>query len=181
MIMRPNPRTRLLTEVAPGDERPRRDEEKSVVILSGDGRNAPLLQGVDAINPVVVAMQKGVLLDVGNVLDRFAKLDRDVREFCNRCADTIGKTKQLPHTFMPSPPITTNGPVGRPPSDFSTVEDYISIVLLSIINLHLYRDIFRPFHPVATDEENRRYEKQYKEKIKNCEPSVNLRCSGLSK
>lgn len=113
-------------------------------------------------------MKKGLLLCVGNVLDRFTDLGRDIRVFCDCYADEIGEFKRLPSFTRQLPPVLPGNPVGKPASEFTSVEDYIYFAALSIINLHLYTYIFKPFHPTAGVDENERYEKQYEKEIHSC-------------
>lgn len=168
-VLGPNPRSRILSQASPGDGRARRAGGKRAITVAGDVRGPPVLRGADATDPVLLEMQKGLLLNVGNVLDEFEDLDRDVRAFCDRCADYIAKMKQLPRITAVSPTVPAGSPVSKPPADFPGVEDYVYFTLLSIINSRLYGDIFRPFHPAISVEENKRYEEQYERRIDTCE------------
>ena len=136
--------------------------------MIGDGLSAPLLKPSDASDPVLLEMKKGVLLDVGNILNQFLNLDRSVRDFCDACAEHIGGSKRLPRIGPHAIPVPRNSPVGKLASEFTSAEDYSFFILLSIINNRIYADIFRPFHPAATPEENDQLEEQYLKKIDTC-------------
>jgi hypothetical protein len=137
---------------------------KRAITLTADGLAPPQLGAADSSNPVLLEMKKGVLLDVGSVLNRFSKMDRTVRAFCERSSDYIGKSKRMTHRSA----LPRNSPVGKPTYEFPSTEDYVFFALLSIINTHLYEDIFRPFHPAASAKENDRYEKEYLKMIDTC-------------
>jgi hypothetical protein len=64
--------------------------------------------------------------------------------------------------------LPRNSPVGKPAYEFTSTGDYVFFALLSIINTHLYRDIFRPFHPAASAQESDRYEEEYLKMIDTC-------------
>lgn len=168
-MVRANPRQRIISQAAPSSNGyNRRTSGKRAVTLSGDGLSAPLLKGADATDPVLLEMKKGLLLNVGNVLDQFADLDRTIRAFCDRSADEINGRKSLPRFTGQVSPVAAGSPIGKPASEFTSVEDYVYFVLLSILNSQLYTYIFRPFHPIASVDENERYERQYEEKIDSC-------------
>jgi hypothetical protein len=141
---------------------------KRAITMVGEGLSAPLLKPSDASDPVLLEMKKGVLLDVGNILNQFSNLDRSIRDFCDACAEHIGKSKRLPRIGPHTTPTPRDSPVGRPASEFTSAEDYAFFVLLSIIINHLYVDIFRPFHPAASPEENDQREEEYLTKIDTC-------------
>lgn len=164
-----NPNADIPSQASPEDSRAQRSGGKRVVTLSKDSHGVLFLRGTDTADPTFLEMQKGLFLDVGNVLEEFANLDRGVRSFCDRCGGYIGRTKQLPRISPPPQPVPKNSPINKSPEDFPTVEDYVYFMLLSIINSHLYRDIFQPFHPASSIEENKRYEEQYERKIDTCE------------
>jgi hypothetical protein len=102
--------------------------------MIGDGLSAPLLKPSDASDPVLLEMKKGVLLDVGNILNQFSNLDRNIRDFCNECAEHIVRTKRLPRIGPSTPPLGTDSPVGKSASEFTSAEDYAFFALLSIVN-----------------------------------------------
>jgi len=68
---RESPLARFDSQVSP-------PSRKRTVTLSGDGSAPPQLGVSELSNPVVLEMRKGALLDVGNVLNQFAKLDKDI-------------------------------------------------------------------------------------------------------
>lgn len=165
---RESPRARFDSQLA---SRPRttssHPRRKRAITLGGDGLTPPQLPAADSSNPVLLEMRKGVLLDVGNVLNQFSKMDRTIRAFCEQSSDYIGKSKRLPR-MTHQPTLPKNSPVGRPAHDFSSTEEYLYFILLSIINTHLYEDIFRPFHPAASPQESDRYEEEYLMMIDKC-------------
>ena len=136
--------------------------------MIGNDLSAPLLKASDASDPVLLEMKKGVLLDVGNILNQFANLDRGIRDLCDACSEHIGRSKRLPRIGPNTPPAPKDSPVGKPASEFTSAEDYSFFVLLSIINNHIYTDLFRPFHPAAPPEQNDQLEEEYMKKIDTC-------------
>jgi hypothetical protein len=113
-------------------------------------------------------MKKGVLLDVGNILEQFSNLNRSIRDFCGTCAEHIGKSKRLPRIGRNTAPPPQGSPVCKPASEFTSAEDYSFFALLSIINNRVYADIFQPFHPAASPEENGQRGREYAMKIDIC-------------
>jgi hypothetical protein len=140
---------------------------KRAITLAANGLPPPQLPAADSSNPVLLEMRKGVLLDVGNVLTQFSKMDRMIRAFCEQSSDYIGKSKRLPRITHQSA-LPKNSPMGKPAYEFTSTEDYVFFVLLSIINTHLYDDIFRPFHPAASARDSDRYEQEYLKMIDKC-------------
>lgn len=168
-VVRDNPRQRIISQVSPSSNGyTRRAGGKRAVTISPNGPSAPLLKGTDATDPVLLEMKKGLLLNVENVLNQFVDLNQTIRAFCDRFADGTSGRKRLPRFTGQVDPVPAGSPVGKLASEFTSVEDYIFFVLLSIVTSHIYSDIFRPFHPVASTDENERYEKQYEQKIDSC-------------
>ena len=159
-------RGQLTSQVSPcprtTSSMPRR---KRAVISSGNGLTPSQL----GANPVVIEMRRGRLrLDAGNVLKQFLGLNTNVRTFCEDISSHIGQLKQLPRLGALSSTLPENSPVGKPAHQFSSPEEYVFFVLLSIINTHIYDDIFRPFHPAASAQESNRYEEEYLKMIDTC-------------
>ena len=165
---RESPRVRLTSQVAPGARTASSHQRrKQAITLSGDGLAPPQLNA-DWSNPVVLEMRKGLLLDVGSVLNKFSKMDRDIRTFCEESSEHMARTKRLPRMTAQSSALPENSTIGKPAREFGSPEEYIFFVLLSTINTHLYEDIFRPFHPAASVQESDRYEEEYLEMIDTC-------------
>jgi len=127
-----------------------------------------LLKAPNAPDAALLEMKKGLLLDVGNIPNQFSKLNRGILDLCEACSEHIGKSKRLPPNGPNTPPAPKDSPVGKPASEFTSAEDYSFFVLLSIINNRIYTDIFRPFHPAASLEENDQLEEEYMKKIDTC-------------
>jgi len=165
-VVRISPRTRLESHAAPSAVKSKLPAgRKRAITMIGEGLSAPLLKSSDAADPVLLEMKKGVLLDVGNILHQFANLDRTIRDFCDACAEHIGTSKHLPRIGPYTTPASKGSPVAKPPSEFTSTEDYTFFTLLSIINTRIYDDIFRPFHPAAPPSDNDRLETEYLSKI----------------
>jgi hypothetical protein len=113
-------------------------------------------------------MRRGSLLDVGNVVKQFLDLNANLRAFCDEISDHTGRSKRLPRLRAQSSAVPENSPVGKPAHEFSSPDEYVFFVLLSIINTHIYDDIFRPFHPAASAQESNRYEEEYLKMIDTC-------------
>ena len=168
-MVRVGPQAGIESRAAPAAKnRPPAGRKRAVTMIGNDLSAAPLLKSSDASDPVLVEMKKGVLLDVGNILNEFANLDRGIRDFCDACSEHIGKFKRLPPFGPHTPPAPKDSPVGKPASEFTSAEDYSFFVLLSIINNHIYTDLFRPFHPAAPPEQNDQLEEEYMKKIDTC-------------
>jgi hypothetical protein len=131
---------------------------KRATTLAADGSTPPQLGAADTVR---------VLWDVENILNQFSKMDRTIRTFYEQTSDYTGQSKQPPrmtHHFA-SP---KNSPVGQPAYEFTSSADYVFFTLLSIINTHVYNDIFGPFHPAVTAQESDRYEEEYLKMIETC-------------
>lgn len=111
------------------------------------------LNDADRISPSTSASQ---------IFDQFQALNRDIREFCDDVAERIGVSYTLPsdETFCQC------HPVWKAMRGFQTSEDYIYFCLLSIMSSQIYDQIFTPFHPASTDEENRSQSLEYERRLK---------------
>jgi len=105
-------------------------------------------------------------------VDQFLELNQSIRDFCEAYAEHIGEFKRLPPPMKRfprmslrksprTPPASNNSPVGKAAGEFNSVADYSLAVLLAIINNRIYTDIFQPFHPVASHQDNSWYEAKY--------------------
>ena len=130
----------------------------------------PQLSAADTLNLVILEMTKGRFLDVDNALDQFPKLNKDIRLFCQQCSDHIARSdpKPIPWPAVHSSCSPENSPVGKPAHEFSSFDDYLYFVLLSIINKHLCQNIFQPFHPAASMQESDRCKKEYAKLADTC-------------
>ena len=163
---RENLRARSCSHVASTSRAvPSPQRRRRAISLSGDGSAPQPLGAIDSSNPVL-EMRGGALLGVANVLNQFSKMNRTIHDFCERNSDYIGQSKRVPR--RPSA-LPEHGPVGKPAYEFSCSEDFVFFTLLSIINTHLYDDIFRPFHPAASAQESDRYEEHHLKLIDTCE------------
>ena len=103
-------------------------------------------------------MLQNMLIDVGKKIRDFTALNSNTRTVASKWSMHVGKIKTLPTSSQPLP---RDSPVGKGPSQFPSAEDYAYFSLLSIINTHLYNQIFHPFHPAASDAENTKLETNY--------------------
>lgn len=103
-------------------------------------------------------MRAGIAFGVDNSMDLFAKLNRQIYEFADRWAEYVAPSKSLPNCSLPS---DATSPVGWIASRFTSPEDYAMLSLLPIINSHLCKEIFHPFHPMASEEQNSIHEQNY--------------------
>ena len=103
-------------------------------------------------------MKKGMLHGVEKNVNQFAGINRQTQEFANIWAEHAAKSKVLPSN---SPPVDAASPVAWPASKFLNAEDYAFFSLLSILNTHLYNNIFRPFHPAASSQQNSIFQQGY--------------------
>lgn len=116
-------------------------------------------------DPILREMQRGILFDIGSILDQFVDFDREVRAFCDNVADYYASIAKLPYGLN-SINTTSSGPfVTKPASEFPSVEDYVFFTLLSIINTNAYKYIFRPFHPAGSKEDNSKLESEYERQV----------------
>ena len=107
--------------------------QRAITMIGGD-LAPPTLKPSGALDPVLLEMKKGVLLDVGKILEQFSNLNRSIRDFCGTCAEHIGKSKRLPRIGRNTVPPPQGSPVCKPASEFTSAEDYSFFALLSIIN-----------------------------------------------
>ncbi|KAF8317138.1 hypothetical protein DL93DRAFT_2226499, partial [Clavulina sp. PMI_390] len=158
---RQNPRHRFTSLPTPACRRfsPR----KRAITINGGTLSAPLSQGPNK-DPSLLELISGQLFGVGNVLDQFTQFQRDVQSFCNKTADHLSRYKEAPRASPASPGaiVSKSSSITKPASDFPSVQGFIYFVLLSIVNTRLYCDIFLPFHPCASVNENRQREDEYR-------------------
>jgi hypothetical protein len=112
-----------------------------------------------AADPLDPVFEAGKGVGAGDVLSQFSKMDRTIRAFCEQSSNHIAQSKRLPQMTHQPLTLPERSPVGKSAHEFTSTEDYVFFTLLSIINTHLYGDIFRPFHPAASAEESQRCEK----------------------
>ncbi|KAF8317139.1 hypothetical protein DL93DRAFT_2165797 [Clavulina sp. PMI_390] len=153
-----NPHGRLASAASPSSSS--FSARRRANTISGEGLGAALAWG-SSTDPVLLELNSGRLLNVGNVLDHFTDFQRDMQSFCDKTADQLSHHKGTPQ-FSPDAAAPKNSPVTKPASDFPSVEEFIYFALLSIVNTRLYNDIFLPFHPCASIDENRRWEEEYR-------------------
>ena len=104
-------------------------------------------------------MKQGMLHGVEKNVNQFSAINRQTQEFSNTWAEHAAKFKVLPRT---SPQVDATNPVARPASNFLNAEDYAFFSLISIINTHLYNNIFKPFHPAASPQQNSIFQQGYR-------------------
>ena len=100
------------------------------------------------------------------IFDQFHALNRDIHRFCDDVAEHIGPS----YCLSPNRILSTfheGKPVWKAMREFQSSEDYIFFNLRSIMSALLYHQIFHPFHPASTDEENRSQDLEYHRHLKN--------------
>lgn len=95
-------------------------------------------------------------------VNQFAGINRQTQEFANTWAEHAAKFKVLPRN---SPPVDATSPVAWPASKFLNAEDHAFFSLLSTLNTHLYNNIFKPFHPAASSQQNSIFQQGYQKQI----------------
>ena len=108
-------------------------------------------------------MKQGMLYGVEKNVNQFAAINRKTQEFSNTWAEYAAKFKVLPSI---SPPVDATNPVARPASKFLNAEDYAFFSLISTIITHLYNNIFKPFHPAASSQQNYIFQQGYQKQTK---------------
>src|ERR1700733_13097138 len=125
---RESPLARFDDQFSPRSRTTSSPARKRTVTLSSNGSAPSHLAASELSNAVVLEMRKGALLDVGNVLNQFAKMDKDIRAFCDKSADHIGKSKRPAWTTTQLSAFPENSPVGKPAHEFVKLEDYVFFV-----------------------------------------------------
>lgn len=116
----------------------------------------------DPSDPVVLEMQKSLLGGAEKSVQTLRELNRQIRGFCDICAEYVGSRKQLPKTVFGKPSL--DSPLGKPVFDFTSSEEYAFFALLSIVVQRVQESIFLPFHPIANMADNDFYADLYKKK-----------------
>lgn len=161
-------RVRHVSQIA--QQRPRNDSllrplRKRAITLSPDRAPPRGLGAADSSNPVLLEMRKRGLMDFGGVLNQFSDLGSDIRALCDKCAEHIGRSTQLPRKPVP---LLRQSPIGKPAHEFGSAEDYAFFTLLSIVNTNTCDMVFGPFHPALTERDSSRYMGEYVEMIDSC-------------
>jgi len=111
------------------------------------------------------------------IFEQFKALNRDIREFCDDLAERIGASYTLLSEGTSST-FREGNPVWKAAHEFRSFEDYIYFNLLSIVSTQIYVQIFSPFHPASTDEENHaqttEYERSLKIGISSCQSRTHV-------
>jgi len=106
------------------------------------------------------------------IFEQFKALNRDIREFCDDLAERIGASYSLLSEGTSST-FREGNPVWKAAHEFLSSEDYIYFNILSIVSTQIDVQIFSPFHPASTDEENHaqatEYERHWKIGISSCQ------------
>lgn len=110
-------------------------------------------------------MQTSVTIDITALVTKFRSLNRNIRMLCDKTSTSISQHMTLPSTPVPNL-VQGDSQLAKPPWDFMVPEDYCFFTLLSIVNMHLYREILKPFHPNLDEKENSKYLKMYADKVK---------------
>jgi hypothetical protein len=162
-----NPRSRVDTYTPRARSRTEALQGRKRAVTMVDGHfSPPLPKSSDALDPVLLEMKKGELLDAGNILNDFNKLCQRIRDFCDACAVHVGEFKQLPR--MGPHAASPDTLIGKPAREFASAEDYVFFVIISTITNRIYQDIFRPFHPTTAPDVKDRYEEEYLKTIDAC-------------
>ena len=139
---------------------------------------APARLGIaSSLNPSVLEMGKEVpqSFGIGDIRRQFSDMDKRIRDFSQTISDHIAQSNTLPCPAAEPSPLSGNRPVGKPVHEFPSLEDYVFFALLSIINTRICEDIFEPFHPAASPQENARYGEEYSAMIGTCKLMANWR------
>lgn len=117
-------------------------------------------------DPVVREMMRGVLCDVGGLLNRFNDIIQEIRTICDDCVDDVFESKKGISIYEENylQIGQTESPVGKAIDNFPSPGDYLYFAFLSVINRCIWTYLFSPFHPCATCAENDRCVAMYKRK-----------------
>ncbi|KAF8317137.1 hypothetical protein DL93DRAFT_2226498 [Clavulina sp. PMI_390] len=153
----PNPWNRVI-KGATAD--PHRLSRKKTIIIPVGGLGDPSSRGCSAY-PEPLKLNSRRSLYVVDVLEEFAAFQQDLISFCHVTAHHLSYYKDTPphSTTLVTP---QNDPITKPARDFSSIEEFICFALLSILSSRLYDDIFFPFHPCASSDDNQQREEEYR-------------------